>query len=158
MKKILFTLTIALSIVCADAQSTRLVIDKESLFTTTEIAHIDSILQAYHNKTGNLMALYTDSADISDLGSGDKAEAIFAHSYADSALSFILMLSRKHSRGVTSINKRTAALVKTQVLGDVLNSGLPLLKEKKREEAVLQIFNNAMKYLDSLPENIPSTH
>lgn len=153
MKTILFTLLIQMCIGYADAQSARLVIDKEDLFTTQEEAHIDSVLQAYHKKSGNLMALYTDTADVSAEYFGNRVEALFARDFTDSAYSYILMLSRNHSMMISSLNKKTDPFLNNELLLNILNTGIPSIKEKRREEVVLQIFNKAMEFLDSLPKN-----
>lgn len=152
MKTLLFTLLIQLCIGYAAAQSVRLVIDKEGLFTAPEEVRIDSVLRAYHNKSGNLVALYSDSADVSEESFGDRVEALFAHDFTDTAYSYILMLSRNHSLVISSLNKKTSPFLNKEFLMNILNAGIPSLKEKRLEEGVLLIFSEAMVYLDSLPK------
>ena len=138
----------AITVCCQDAA---LVTDKENLFTGLEITHIDSLLQAYHKKSGNLVAVYTDSADISANDFGSKVYALFKKTSSDEAYSFILMMSRTHSHIFSTINNKTVPYANQQQLIGILETGFVSLKEKRREEAVIKICTKAMEFLDSLP-------
>jgi uncharacterized membrane protein YgcG len=128
------------------------VMDKENLFTAGEIKQIDSLLQAYNKKTGNLVAVYTDSADISAKDFGDDVYALFKKPRSDDAYSFILMMSRKHSLLFSTVNKKTGPLTNQQQLIGVLQAGFDSFKEKRRAEGVIKICTKAMELLDDLPK------
>ena len=131
--------------------SQALVTDKENLFTGQEIKHIDSLLQAYHKKSGNLVAVYTDSADISAKDFGENVYALFKRTGSDDAYSFILMMSRNHSFIFSTVNKKTVPFVTQQKLIGILETGFASFKEKRREEGVIKICTKAMEFLDGLP-------
>ena len=152
MKKYTVLVCALILIITTHAQQTRWVMDKEDLFTQAEEMRIDSLLQAYHNRSGNLVALYTDSADISEKDFGGKVYAQFKKVAVDSAYSYILMMNRGRSLIFFTLNKKTAAFADQQKLVAILESGFASFKEKKREEGVLKIFTKAIEFLDSLPK------
>jgi len=144
-------LFIAFTFFTGTIRSQELVMDKENLFTAQEIKHIDSLLQAYHKKSGNLVAVYTDSADISVKDFGEDVYAFFKRTGSDEAHSFILMMSRNHSLIFSIVNKKTTAFVNQQLLIGILETGFASFKEKRRAEGVTKICTKAMEFLDSLP-------
>ena len=123
MKKYTVLVCALLFIITPHGQQTRWVMDKEDLFTQAEEMRIDSLLQAYHNRSGNLVALYTDSADISEKVFGDKIYALFKKVAVDSAYSYILMMNRGRSLIFSTVNKKTAAFVNQQKLVAILENG-----------------------------------
>jgi hypothetical protein len=152
MKKYTGLFCALILIITSHAQQTRWVLDKEDLFTQAEEMRIDSLLQAYHKKSGNLVALYTDSINISEKDFGDKVHALFKTVADDSTYSYILMMCRKHSLIFSTVNQKTTAFVDQQKLVAILENGFSSFKEKKREEGVLKIFMKAIEFLDSLPK------
>lgn len=153
MKKYTVLFYALIFFIAANAQQTSLVLDKEDLFTETEEKRIDSLLQAYHQKSGNLMALYTDSADISEKDFGYRVYSLFKKPGSDNAYSYILMMSRNHSFLITTVNKITASQVNQQQLEALMEKGFASFKEKKREEGVVKIFEEAMEFLDTIPKH-----
>ena len=140
------------SFLSANAQPSKLVVDKENLFTEKEIVSIDSLLQAYHKRSGNLVAVYTDTADVSESNSVDSVYATFKKNGIDSAYSYILLMSRKHSLIFSNVNKKTAPFINDKLLLGILETGFASLKEKRRAEGVLFICSAAMNFLDGLPK------
>jgi superoxide dismutase len=136
----------------ATAQQSALVVDKENLFSEKEIAAIDSVLQAYHKKSGNLVAVYTDTANISEQHANDAVYALFKKNGIDNALSFTLMMSRNHSLIFSTVNKKTAPFINDKLLMGILEKGFASFKEKRRAEGVLLICSAAMSLLDGLPK------
>lgn len=125
--------------------------DKENLLTGGEVKQIDSLLQAYHKKSGNLVAVYTDSADISAKDFGSKVYALFKRTGSEDAYSFILMMSRNHSFIFSTVNNKTGPLTNHQQLVGILETGFASFKEKRRTEGVIKICTKAMELLDGLP-------
>ena len=136
----------------ANAQQSELVVDKENFFTEKEIVSIDSLLQAYHKRSGNLVAVYTDTANISNPDFGASVYATFKKPGTDSAYSYILMMSRKHSLLFSSVNKKTVPFINDQLLVGILEKGFASFKEKRRAEGVMIICSAAMSFLDGLPK------
>jgi len=136
-----------------NAQLSELVMDKETLFSKTELASIDSLLQAYHKRSGNLVAVYTDTANISNPDFGASVYTIFKKPGTDSAYSYILMMSHKHSLLFSSVNKKTMPFINDQLLVGILEKGFASFKEKRRAEGVMKICSGAMIFLDGLPKN-----
>jgi hypothetical protein len=128
------------------------VVDKENLFTEREIASIDSLLQAYHKRSGNLVAVYTDTANISEQHAVDSIYALFKKNGIDSAYSFTLMMSRKHSLIFSNVNKKTTPFINDKQLMGILETGFASFKEKRRAEGVMLICTGAMNLLDGLPK------
>jgi hypothetical protein len=135
-----------------NSQQSKLVVDKENLFTETELASIDSLLQAYHKRSGNLVAVYTDTANISNTDFGASVYATFQKPRTDSAYSYILMMSRKHSLLFSSVNKKTMPFINDKLLIGILETGFASFKEKRRAEGVILILKKAMEFLEGLPK------
>lgn len=136
----------------ANAQSSKLVVDKENLFTEKELVSIDSLLQAYHKRSGNLVAVYTDTANVSEQASVEAVYTLFKKNGIDSLYSFTLMMSRNHSLVFSNVNKKTTAFINDKLLFGILETGFASFKEKRRAEGVMIICAGAMKFLDSLPK------
>jgi uncharacterized membrane protein YgcG len=131
-------------------RSQELVTDIEKLLTGDEVKQVDSLLQAYHKKSGNLVAVYTDSADISAKDFGDNVYASFKRPGSDDAYSFILMMSRNHSIVFSTVNKKTMPFVNQQKLVGILETGFASFREKQRGEGVIKICTKVMEFLDGL--------
>jgi len=65
MKKILLSWLLVQSCHFVVAQTKTLVRDREQLFTEAEVVRLDSMLQQYLSRTGNLLLIATDSLDVS---------------------------------------------------------------------------------------------
>ncbi len=134
------------------AQSQTLVQDKENLFTTEETNLIDSLLQAYRNKSGNLVVVYTDTSDISAEGFAASVQMRYGSPATDGYYSFILLMSRKNSLLFASVNSHTLPFVNDQLLLGLLEPGFQSLKEKRRAEGVTRICMKAIEFLEQLPK------
>ena len=120
------------SFLSANAQPSKLVVDKENLFTEKEIVSIDSLLQAYHKRSGNLVAVYTDTANVSEQPFLDSVYATFKKNGIDSAYSFTLTMSRKHSLIFSGVNKKTTPFINDKLLLGILETGFASLKEDRK--------------------------
>lgn len=137
----------------AAAQQKKLVTDKETLFTKEEINRIDSMLQAYRQSSGNLVAVCTDSLDVTTNAYRDSLVSEYTKDDVQKPYAVFLLLSRKNG---------TVQLVSNELGKDIpysvddfikiINYGVPALKEKKREEAVTIICKKIMELLDALPK------
>ena len=153
MKQFALFLFIGLLNHTALAQSAALVQDKESLLTGEEHNRIDSLLQAYRNRTGNLIAVYTDTADISAEGFTHSVQLQYGQPATDKHYNFILLMSRKNAFVFASVNQQTVPFVNDGLLTGILESGFASLREKRRAEGITQICIKAIKFLDQLPKN-----
>jgi hypothetical protein len=149
---ILLFLMVFCSCFSANTQQSKLVVDNENLFTETEITSIDSLLRAYHKKSGNLVAVYTDTANISIPEHSASVYATFKKPSTDSAYSYILLMSRKHSLLYSNVNTKTVPFITDQLLVGILEAGFASLKEKRRAVGVILICKKAMEFLDRLPK------
>lgn len=136
----------------ANAQQAKWVIDKENLLTTVEIKRIDSALQQYHENSGKFIIVCTDTADVALDGYAQYIYEGFEEIKADQSYVYILMMSRKHQAVISNVSKKIVPYINMEKLIKLMEPGFPLLKEQKREEAILVICNNAMRMLDGLPK------
>lgn len=135
------------------AQDRPLLQDRENLLTVTERAQIDSLLQAYRKRSVNLVAVYTDSADISVNEFGLSVQEQYGQPKTDRHYNFILLMSRKYGLVFASVNQSTTPFVSEQLLTGILEKGVPALKEKRVADAIRAICTAAMVFLDQLPVN-----
>ena len=137
-------------ITALQAQEQSLIQDREKIFTNEETHRIDSFLQIYRKKSGNLVAVYTDSSDISTNAFIETVYATYQSPGTDSSYSFILLMSRNNSLLFGSVNKHTSLFMNDNLLLGLMESGFQLLKEKKTAEGVTIICTKAMEFFDSL--------
>ena len=178
MKKTVFVCTLLLFLFCANAQQKTLVTDKEHLFTKDEFGRIDTLLQGYQKRSGNLVVVCTDTLDIRTKAYKDSLIGLYTGDRLIKPYALFLLLSRKNSAIQLESNeldkdsfgkKETIELTKTkgvnepsyvtehtkerlQQLMKILSYGLPSLKEKKLEEGVTIICQKSMEFLDALPK------
>lgn len=137
----------------ADAQSSKMIQDKERIFTEAEVLRLDSMLQQYHLQSGNFLLIVTDSLDIST----DSYSGHFFREYGIDSNSkkaaLALMLSRKNGLVFMAANKHLRPFISQEQLIEMLNAGIPSLKEKRREEAARLICEKAMMLLATIPKN-----
>lgn len=126
--------------------------DNEKIFTATEIKQVDSVLRNYHQKTGNhVLVLTTDTLD----GLGPEEYAIrFARqqplSNTQNQKGFIFLMSRKNQLLYLVASDPLKALVSREKLMEIINEGIPALKEKRTAEGLVQICKKAMECLNKL--------
>ena len=113
---------------------------------------VDSLLQAYRNKSGNLVVVYTDTSDISAEGFAASVQMRYGSPATDGYYSFILLMSRKNSLLFASVNSHTLPFVNDQLLLGLLEPGFQSLKEKRRAEGVTRICMKAIEFLEQLPK------
>ncbi|MGZ4011726.1 MAG: hypothetical protein ACXVLF_12285 [Flavisolibacter sp.] len=178
MKKRLCLFALSLLVLCVNAQQKVLVTDKEHLFTTEETSRIDSLLQGYYKKSGNLIVVCTDTLDVSTKTYKDSLIAVYTGDKLIKPYAIFLLLSRRNSKIQLESNelsrdslgkKDTIDLTKIdneknekayvtegtkknlEEFMKIVSYGVPALKEKKREEGVTIICKKAMEFLDALP-------
>ena len=147
-----YFISIALLMTVTNSIAQTYVQDLEHLFTAEEVKRIDSVLSRYHQQTGNYLLLTTDSTNI-DLP--DYKNPLFAKFWPDeSSGNAVLMLTmcRTHSKIKIFISKPLTVYFQLPQLAEMLNEGLPYFKEKKREQAVMAVFQKAIQKLDALPK------
>lgn len=152
MKKIFFLFLMLVSLKAAIAQSPALVLDKEGLFTPNEISRLDSQLQQYRLRTGNIVLVASDTADISSGQYADNLVRAFVPDSTQRTFVFMFLLSRKNQLLFASVNSKLKPYVTDALLLDILQTGIPDIKEKRRAEGTLLICKKAMEFLDGLRE------
>jgi uncharacterized membrane protein YgcG len=150
-QKLIFLLPL-LFFMHANSQQPKWVLDKENLLTAAEINRIDSALQRYHESTGKFIIVCTDTADITAQEYTDPIYSSYKEIIANQSYVYILMLSRKNQEVISNVSSKVAPYTDREKLIKLMEPGFPLLKEQKREEAIMVICNNAVKFLDSLPK------
>lgn len=149
MKKILLSWLLVQSCLFVVAQTKTLVRDREQLFTEAEVVRLDSMLQQYLGRTGNLLLIATDSLDVS---TNTFSNAFFLEHGIDSSskkAALALLLSRKNGLVFMAANKYLQPYITQDQMIEMLNEGLTSLKEKRREEAAWLICKKAMEFLDT---------
>jgi uncharacterized membrane protein YgcG len=124
------------------------VLDKEQYLNVEEIARVDSMLSAYHKRTGTVVLMSTDSLDIK---SPTYVSEIFKRYFPDSASSnrvLMLLMSRRNQYVTMVASKPLAPYINQQQLLDMISAGAPSLQAKRREEGVTNILKKAMETLD----------
>ena len=134
------------------AQPKTLVQDKENLFTIDEVTRLDSMLQYYRLQTGKMVIIVTDTADISAATYTDQITKQYVPDSTKKIPVFMLLLSRKNQLLFTAVNAPLRPYVTQELLLEIMNAGIPALKEKRREESATQICKKAMEFLNGLPE------
>lgn len=179
MKKAFCIAALSFFFFCANAQQKKLVTDKEHLFTTEEINRIDSLLQSYNKKTGNLVVVCTDTLDVRTKIYKDSLIKIYTGDKPIRPYAIFLLLSRKKSivqlesnelpkdssekKEATDLTKLNSEKNEAGNASEdtkkgleefmrIISYGLPALKEKKLEEGVTIICKKAMEFLDLLPK------
>jgi uncharacterized membrane protein YgcG len=124
------------------------VLDKEQYLNTEEIARVDSLLSAYHKRTGNVVLMSTDSLDIN---SSSYTSEIFKRYFPDTTSStrvLMLLMSRKNQFVKMIASKPLMPHITQQQMLDMIGAGAPSLQAKRREEGVTLILKKAMETLD----------
>lgn len=117
-----------------------------------EIKEVDSLLRNYHQKTGNhVLVLTTDTLD----GLGPEEYSIrFARQQqlgnAQNQKGFIFLMSRKNQLLYLVASDPLKDLVSREKLMEIINEGIPALKEKRTAEGLVLICKKAMECLDKL--------
>lgn len=174
MKKAFCISAFSLFFLCANAQQKILVADKEHLFTTEEISRVDSLLQDYHKRSGNLVVVCTDTLDVSAKTYKDSLIKLYTGDKPIKPYAVFLLLSRKNStvrlesndlptdssvkKDLTKTEKEQSVYITEdrkeglEEFMKIVTYGLPAFKEKKLEEGVTIICQKAMEFLDTLPK------
>ena len=124
--------------------------DAERIFSAEETARLDSLLTAVNARTGHYIIITTDTADIS---SGDYTERIarsFGPDTAQRVFIFQLLFSRHHSLVFVSANRHLKARLTEQQVQEILETGIPWLREKKPGWAAWTIAGKMNDWLELL--------
>lgn len=153
MKKFLSFYFGFLFLTIANAQPTPLVLDQEKLFTADEVSRLDSMLHAYRQSSGHFVVVV--STDTLDVSPEEYIDRLAKSSYSDNtenSFGYFLLLSRKNQLVFCAVNDNLKPFISQDLLLDILNAGLPSLKEKRTAEGVMMICRRAMEFLDRLPK------
>ncbi|HLO81056.1 MAG TPA: TPM domain-containing protein [Chitinophagaceae bacterium] len=145
MRNALFVIFLIIS-VQTSAQS--YVLDKEQYLNAEEIARVDSMLAAFHKKTGSVVLMSTDSLDIkSPLYTSEIYQRYFPDSTSSTRI-LMLLMSRKNQYVTMVASKPLATYISQQQMLDMIFAGAPALQAKRREEGVVIILKKAMEALE----------
>jgi uncharacterized membrane protein YgcG len=130
----------------ASAQS--YVLDKEQYLNTEEIVRVDSMLAAFHKRTGSVVLLSTDSQNIrSPLYNSEIYNRYFPDSTSSTRV-LMLLMSRKNQYVTMVASKPLIPYISQQQMLEMIGAGAPALKVKRREEGVVIILKKAMDALE----------
>jgi uncharacterized membrane protein YgcG len=152
MKKALFLLLPAISVI-SYAQQPAHVQDKEQLFTRDEVFRLDSLLKQYHDQSGKIVLIATDSADVNKPDYNNELFLQYVPDSTSKAIVLMLLMSRKSQSIKIIITKPLVPYVSPQRILEMIEAGIPAIKEKQREEGAMLICRKAMEFLDGLPKN-----
>lgn len=127
------------------------VLDQEKYLKPDEVARVDSMLSAFHKRTGTVLLMSTDSLDIN---SSDYNNKIFQRYFPDTTSSnrvLMLLMSRKTQFVKIVASKSLLPFIDQVQMLDMINAGAPSLRAKKGEEGVTLILKKAMETIDKLP-------
>ena len=151
MKKYPALFVALLFFIAVTAQQQKLVFDHEKIFTTKEIASIDSILQQYRRSSGRIVLISTDTLDISTERYATNLVNQFVKDSTNKPYIFMLLLSKKKVMILASINDRVKPFIKDRTLFDILDAGIPSFKENRSAEGSKLVCKKAMEFLNTLP-------
>lgn len=133
------------------AQQKKLVLDNEKIFTTKEIASLDSMLQKYRHISGRIILISTDTLDVSTDQYATNLVNRLVKGSTNKPYIFMLLLSRKKVMILASVNDKVKPFIKDRTLLDILDAGIPSFKEGRSAEGSMLVCKKAMKFLNTLP-------
>ena len=151
MKKCPALFVALLFFIAVTAQQKKLVLDHEKIFTTKEIASLDSMLQQYRRSSGRIVLISTDTLDVSSDQYATNLVNRFVKGSTNKPYVFMLLLSRKKVMILASINDKVKPFIKDRTLIDILDAGIPSFKENRNAEGSMLICKKAMEFLNTLP-------
>lgn len=151
MKKLMLILCGCLPVLSVMAQPAPLLQDRENLLTISEGRSIDSLLQQYRQRSGNLVAVYTDTVDVSLQEVGLSVQMQYGDPKTDKHYTFILLMSRRHGVLFASVNQSTIPYVNEALLTGILQKGTSALKDQRRADGIREICQAAMEFMGRLP-------
>ena len=126
-----------------------LVFDRESIFTAEEAGRIDSLLQDYFHRSNKIVAVITDTADVSDKAFHSRSIQEIARNAPPKTAVILVLLSRRRSMvNLASSELGTGSPERFREFSEILAAGIPALKEKRREEGVTLMCMKAMQFLE----------
>jgi len=151
MKKYPALFVALLFFIAVTAQQKKLVLDHEKIFTTKEIASLDSMLQQYRRSSGKVVLISTDTADVSKEQYATNLVNQFVNGSTNKPYIFMLLLSKKKVMILASINDKVKPFIKDRTLLDILDAGIPSFKENRSAEGAKLVCKKAMDFLNTLP-------
>ena len=140
-----------LFVIAVTAQQKKLVLDHEKIFTAKEIASLDSMLQQYRRRSGRIVLISTDTANVSTEQYATNLVNQFVKGNANKPYVFMLLLSKKKVMILASINDKVKPFIKDRTLLDILDAGIPSFKENRTAEGSRLVCKKAMEFLNTLP-------
>jgi uncharacterized membrane protein YgcG len=137
--------------IAVTAQQKKHVLDHEKIFTTKEIASLDSMLQQYRRSSGRIILISTDTLDVSKEQYATNLVNQFVKGSAGKPYIFMLLLSKKKVMILASINDKVKPFIKDRTLLDILDAGIPAFKENRTAEGSKLVCKKAMEFLNTLP-------
>ena len=151
MKKYPVLVFALLFFIAVTAQQKKLVLDHEKIFTTKEIASLDSLLQQYRRSSGRLVLISTDTLDVSTDQYATDLVNRFVKGSTNKPYIFMLLLSKKKVMILASVNDKVKPFIKDRTLLDILDAGIPSFKENRSAEGSKLVCKKAMEFLNKLP-------
>ena len=136
---------------CQCTKKRKLASDKEQLFTTEEINRLDSLLQGYYKKSGNLIVVCSDTLDVTTKMYKDSLIKEYIGDELIKPYAVFLLLSRRNS----TIQLESNDLSTKQSLGKRTQLIPPKKNSEKNDSAYLakksqETLNEFMKIISPL--------
>jgi hypothetical protein len=147
---IFFVLFVSLTFF-VNAQTFKMVLDKEQIFKAEDLHRIDSMLLQFQQATGYYVLLATDKADVN---AKEYMNPLFMNYFPDSTSTnavLMLLMSRTHSSLSIRASKPLLQHLAQQNFMDMIGAGISALRDKRTVEGTTLILLKAMEYLNRLP-------
>jgi hypothetical protein len=135
-----------------DAQPSGWVRDHEKIFSAAETTRLDSLLNAFHIRTGQYLIAVTDTSDVSAPGYADSLTRLFVPDTIQKIMVSEMLFSRTHSRVFISVNKHLKPFTPEEKLMEFLNAGIPFLREKRPGTAAWVMAEKMIVFLEKIKE------
>lgn len=150
MKNILLIITCSLFVIHVRAQNGKRVYDRENIFSSSEAAKLDSMLDQYSIHSGCNMFIVSDTADIS---ANVYADRLFTQISSIEKPSLALLMSRKNSLLLIAVNAKLRPYLSQEQMMAMINAGIPSFKDKKTAEGSKLVCLKAMELLNNTSIN-----
>lgn len=150
MKNILLIINFSLFALHILAQNGKRVYDRENIFTSSETAKLDSMLQQYSIRSGNNMFIVSDTADIS---ANVYADRLFTQFSSMEKPALALLMSRKNSLLLIAVNAKLRPYLSQEQMMAMINAGIPSFRDKRTADGAKLICLKAMELLNNTAIN-----
>lgn len=132
------------------AQNGKKVYDRENIFSSSEAAKLDSILQQYSMHSVCNMFIVSDTANIT---ASVYADSLFTQFNSIKKPALALLMSRKNSLLLIAVNAKLRPYLSQEQMMAMINAGIPSFRDKKTADGAKLICLKAMELLNNTAIN-----